>query len=93
MRVAILCSIVLAVFNFLRIYIQYHDLEVAAVVCCTLICTVLIAKSLGCLLPMLAKRLKLDPALMAAPMITTITDACSILVFFRFALAFLASRL
>ena len=61
--------------------------------CCTLICTVLIAKSLGCLLPMLAKRLKLDPALMAAPMITTITDACSILVFFRFALAFLASRL
>ena len=92
-RVAILCSIVLAVFNFLRIYIQYHDLEVAAVVCCTLICTVLIAKSLGCLLPMLAKRLKLDPALMAAPMITTITDACSILVFFRFALAFLASRL
>lgn len=92
-RVAILCSIVLAVFNFLRIYIQYHDLKVAAVVCCTLICTVLIAKSLGCLLPMLAKRLKLDPALMAAPMITTITDACSILVFFRFALAFLASRL
>ena len=92
-RVAILCSIVLAVFNFLRIYIQYHDLEGAAVVCCTLICTVLIAKSLGCLLPMLAKRLKLDPALMAAPMITTITDACSILVFFRFALAFLASRL
>lgn len=92
-RVAILCSIVLAVFNFLRIYIQYRDLEVAAVVCCTLICTVLIAKSLGCLLPMLAKRLKLDPALMAAPMITTITDACSILVFFRFALAFLASRL
>ena len=92
-RVALLCSVVLAIFNFLRILIQYRDLEVAAVVCCTLICTVLIAKSLGCLLPMLAKRVRLDPALMAAPMITTITDACSILVFFRFALSFLSARL
>ena len=51
----------------------------------TLIVTVLVAKSLGCLLPMLAKRLRLDPAIMASPMITTITDACSILTFFTIA--------
>ena len=92
-RVALLCGAVLATVNFIRITIQYHDSGIAAVVCCTLVCTILIAKSLGCLLPMLAKSLKVDPALMASPMITTITDAASILVFFRFALAFLSARL
>ncbi len=92
-RVALICGASLAIVNFLRIWIQYHDLAVAAVVCLTLMGTVLIAKSLGCLLPMLAKKLKLDPAIMAAPMITTITDACSILVYFSFALRFLANRL
>jgi len=48
---------------------------------------------MGCLLPLLAKKLHLDPALMASPMLSTITDAASILVFFRFATVFLASRL
>ena len=67
--------------------------RIAAVVSLTLIATVCIAKSLGCILPMLAKKLKLDPALMAAPMITTVTDACSILVFFRLALTILRDRL
>ena len=52
-----------------------------------------IVKSLGCILPMLAKKLKLDPALMASPMLTTITDACSILVFFIFVMAILGGRL
>ena len=51
----------------------------------TLIVTVVVAKSLGCLLPMVAKALKLDPAIMAAPIITTITDACSIFAFFTIA--------
>ncbi|MBR5804794.1 MAG: magnesium transporter [Clostridia bacterium] len=92
-RVALLCGAVLATVNFIRISLQYHDIGIAAVVCSTLVCTILIAKSLGCLLPMLAKSLKVDPALMASPMITTITDAASILVFFRFALAFLSERL
>ena len=84
-RVALLCGATLSLVNFLRIWIQYGEPLIALVVSLTLIVTVLVAKSLGCLLPMLAKRLKLDPAIMASPMITTITDACSILVFFSIA--------
>ena len=45
------------------------------------------AKILGCMLPMLAKRLKLDPAIMAAPLITTMVDTCSILIYFKIAVA------
>ncbi len=84
-RVAVLCGSALAVVNFLRVWIQYGEPLIALVVSLTLIVTVVVAKSLGCLLPMLAKLLRLDPAIMAAPMITTITDACSILVFFAIA--------
>lgn len=93
LRVALLCGVVLAFVNFIRIWIQYHDPAVAAVVCLTLVLTVFVAKSLGCALPMLAKKLKLDPAIMAAPMITTITDACSIFVYFTIATHLLAGRL
>ena len=92
-RVALLCGTALAAVNFLRILIQYRDIGIAAVVSLTLVCTLFIAKSLGCLMPMAAKKLKLDPALMASPLITTLTDACSILVFFNFSLAFLGDRL
>ncbi len=92
-RVALLVSGVLSLINFVRISIQYKDAGVAAVVSVTLIATVCIAKSLGCALPMLARKLKLDPALMATPILTTITDACSILVFFSLANKILASRL
>lgn len=92
-RVALLCSFVLAVVNFLRIWLQYHDLGVAMVVSVTLVATICIAKSLGCMLPMLAKKCKLDPAIMASPMITTLTDACSILVFFYIATKLLQERL
>ena len=49
--------------------------------------TVTLAKILGCLLPLLAKKLKLDPAIMAAPLITTLVDVCSILVYFQIATA------
>ena len=92
-RVAVLCGTVLAAVNFFRIWIQYHDPAVAAVVCATLVVTVLVAKSLGCILPMVAKKLRLDPAIMAAPMITTITDACSIFVYFTVAMNLLKDRL
>ncbi len=92
-RVALLCSIVLALVNFLRIWIQYNDFMVALTVSLTLIATVCIAKSLGCILPMLAKKLRLDPAIMASPMITTLTDAASILVFFNIAIHLLSNRL
>ncbi len=92
-RVSLLCGTALAAVNFLRIWIQYGEADVAAVVSLTLICTLFIAKSLGCLLPMAAKKLHMDPALMSAPLITTITDAGTILVFFSFSLTLLADRL
>ena len=57
---------------------------VAVVVCVTLVCTVACAKLVGCSLPMLAKRLGFDPAVMASPFITTIVDAISLLIYFRF---------
>lgn len=92
-RVALLCGATLAVVNYVRIILQYHDSSIALTVSLTMIVTVVLAKSMGCILPMLAKKLKLDPALMASPMLTTITDACSILVFFLFVKTFLAGRL
>ena len=55
----------------------------------TLMCTIMLAKFLGCALPIFAKKCKLDPALMASPLITTIVDACSILIYFNFAIRFM----
>lgn len=84
-RVALVVGIVLAIVNGLRIVIQYQDLQLAVVIGITLIATVILAKALGCLLPLLAKRLKLDPAIMAAPLITTLVDIFSILIYFKIA--------
>ena len=86
-RVSILVGAVLAVANGIRILIQYQDLQLAVVIGITLMTTVALAKALGCLLPLLAKRLKLDPAIMASPLITTLVDIFSILVYFRIATA------
>ena len=58
---------------------------VAAVVCGTLVCTIACAKFVGCSLPLLAKKIGLDPAVMASPFITTIVDALSLLIYFAFA--------
>ncbi len=87
LRVSIVVGIVLAIANSIRIMLQYHDMKIAIVVSATLICTVIMAKLLGCILPMIAKKLKLDPAIMAAPLITTIVDTLSVLVFFNIATA------
>ena len=84
-RVAILVGIILAIANGVRIYFQYKDLKLSIVVGLTLIATVCLSKALGCCLPMLSKKLKLDPAIMAAPLITTIVDSCSIFIFFNIA--------
>lgn len=86
-RVALLVGIALAICNGIRVVIQYHDLQLAIVLGLTLIGTVCLSKTLGCALPMLAKKLKLDPAIMAAPLITTIVDSCSILIYFTIAVA------
>ncbi len=85
-RVAILCSIVLAVCNFVKLLvIDRVTIPVAAAVCVTLCITVIIAKIIGGTLPMVAKRIGFDPAVMASPFITTIVDACSLLIYFKIA--------
>ncbi|ABX43373.1 magnesium transporter [Lachnoclostridium phytofermentans] len=85
-RVALLVGVMLGSVNGIRIFIQYHDLGLALVVGLTLVATVCLSKVLGCLLPMVAKVFKMDPALMAAPLITTIVDTCSIMIYFSIAL-------
>ena len=84
-RVSILVGFVLAIVNGLRIMIQYDNMQFAIVLGITLMATTTIAKMLGCLLPMTAKKLKLDPAIMASPLITTLVDVFSILVYFQIA--------
>ncbi|BBF45128.1 magnesium transporter [Lachnospiraceae bacterium KM106-2] len=84
-RVSLLVGVGLAVVNGIRIVIQYNDVSLAVVVGLTLICTVALSKCLGCILPMLAKKMNLDPALMAAPLITTVVDTCSIIIYFTIA--------
>ncbi len=85
-RVAICCAITLGICNFIKILIiDKVSLLVALCVCLTLIITIIIAKVIGCSLPMLAKKIGFDPAVMASPFITTIVDACSLLVYFNIA--------
>ncbi len=84
-RVAFIVGVALAIVNAIRVIIQYRDIQLAIVLGITLIVTTIVSKVLGCVLPMLAKRLKLDPAIMAAPLITTLVDVCSILVYFQVA--------
>ena len=84
-RVAIIVGLVLSLVNGFRIFIQYKDLKMSITIGLTLIGTVILAKCLGCLLPILAKKLKLDPAIMAAPIITTLVDTCSLLIYFQIA--------
>jgi len=88
-RIALIVGSTLALANGVRIFIQYKDLKISLVVALTLIFTVIIAKLLGCTMPMLAKKLKLDPAIMASPLITTMVDACSVFIFFNIATAIL----
>ncbi|MEG1621073.1 MAG: magnesium transporter [Oscillospiraceae bacterium] len=84
-RVSLLVGLVLTLANGLRIYIFYHDIRLTIVICASLLLTVIIAKLVGCSLPILAKRCGLDPAIMAAPLITTIVDTCSIMIYFKIA--------
>lgn len=85
-RVALIIGVSLAVINGIRVVIQYKDYMLALVVGITLIFTVIVAKLLGCTLPVLAKRLKLDPAIMAAPIISTIVDTLSVFIYFTVAM-------
>lgn len=86
LRVSLLCGATLAVANFAKLMIfDKVGFEIALIVCSTLIMTVMVAKLIGCSLPILAKKIGFDPAVMASPFITTIVDACSLLIYFQFA--------
>ena len=76
---------------FDRLVLGNHDINlmVSLVVCLTMVVTILIAKFVGCTLPMIAKKIGFDPAVMASPFITTIVDAISLIVYFAFATAIL----
>lgn len=85
-RVSLMCGISLSVVNFAKLLVfDRVGLLVAAVICITLAFTVFVAKIVGCVLPLLAKKLGFDPAVMASPFITTIVDALSLLIYFRMA--------
>ena len=92
-RVSLICALALAVVNGIRIFLVYKDIALTIVISLTLICTVIISKALGCSLPLLAKKLKLDPALMASPLITTIVDACSMFIYFNIAMVMLGNKI
>ena len=81
-RVSLIVGVVLAIANGLRIYLTYQQAGMAIVIALSLVATVISAKLLGCILPMCAKKIGLDPALMASPLITTIVDASSIMIYF-----------
>ena len=85
-RVAVLCGITLAAANFVKlILLDKLALMVALVVCLTLVLVVLVAKIIGCTLPMLADKAGLDPAVMASPFITTLVDAIALVTYFKLA--------
>ncbi|MBQ9644234.1 MAG: magnesium transporter [Lachnospiraceae bacterium] len=89
-RVALLCGITLSACNFVKLLVVDRiPLAVAAVVCITLVFVVLIAKVIGCCLPLFADRVGFDPAVMASPFITTIVDAISLTVYFMIAVQLL----
>ena len=96
-RTAVLCGLALAVVCFGKVMLVDHLLMgnpdvkpmVAVVVCITMALTVLVAKFIGCTLPMLAKKIGFDPAVMASPFITTIVDALSLLIYFGMAVLLL----
>ncbi|MCQ2485305.1 MAG: magnesium transporter [Clostridia bacterium] len=98
-RVALLCGLSLAVVNYARMWIikAVTGSDVSSntfiVVCLAMFCAVIVAKSIGCTLPIVAKLLKLDPALMAGPMITTIVDALTLLIYFGIANIFIGYNL
>ncbi|MCI1958934.1 MAG: magnesium transporter [Clostridia bacterium] len=86
LRVGIICGVILSAVNFVRLMIisdapVFVNLTVSLSICVI----VILSKTIGCVLPMVAKKLKLDPAIMAGPLITTVVDSVSLIIFFNFA--------
>ena len=94
-RVAVICGVILAAVNFVRLSIQYPGNPMVCVtICLSMFGTIVIAKSVGCLLPIIASSVfHLDPTIMAAPLISTIMDCCSLLLYFSLACYFLGISL
>ena len=93
LRVAVLCGVTLAVVNFMKLLVVdqwlLHNpavtVPVALTICLTLVLVVVFSKIVGSTLPLLAEKIGVDPAVMAAPLISTLTDTVSLLVYFQFA--------
>ena len=96
LRVSVLVGVIFGGLNFLRIVIFSDDPDkvmVALVVSLAMLFTIIIAKTLGAVLPLIAKKLHLDPTVMAAPLITTLVDVCALLVYFELATMLLSFRM
>ena len=88
-RVALIVGSLLAIVNGIRICLMYDwNIMLALALGITMIAVVIMAKCIGCVLPLVAKKIGLDPAIMAAPLITTILDTCTILVYFNIVTVF-----
>lgn len=86
LRVSIVVGAILSITNFIRIYMfEKVDVLIAATVCFTTFLTIILAKVVGGILPIIAKRANLDPAIMASPLITTIVDAFALIIYFSMA--------
>jgi magnesium transporter len=94
MRVGLLVGLLLSAVNFIRVYLTYNSnpdiLLICITVSATLLFTVVLANVIGGLLPIIAKKCRIDPAVMAAPLITTIVDAMSLIVYFWLATVLLS---
>lgn len=84
-RISLLVGAGLSLINGIRILIMYKNPQLALVVALSLTATVIMAKLMGCVLPLIAKKLNMDPAVMASPLITTAVDTCSIIIYFYIA--------
>ena len=90
LRVSILVGFILSAINFIRIYyFTNSSLETSLVVAISMFLTVIMAKVVGGVLPLVAKSLKIDPAIMASPLITTIVDTAALIIFFKLSVIFL----
>jgi len=86
LRIGALCGLGLGLVNIIRVYITSNkDLLLCVTVTMSLFCTILMAKTVGGILPIFAKRLRIDPAIMSAPLLTTIVDAVSLIIYFSIA--------
>ncbi|WP_022819920.1 magnesium transporter [Fusobacterium russii] len=89
-RVSLIVGIILSSFNFIRLYyFEKVGFGISFVVCISLFATIIMAKVIGGVLPLVAKSLKIDPAIMASPLITTIVDTAALMVYFKLAVTFL----